>query len=141
MRLVQRWCLTPFMQDATAIVVFAVIGMLSHDGAIFAAGFARDALPLLVGWFAVAVIIGTYRHPTRSRLLATWAIGIPLGVLIRGFALGRHLDGSQLAFLTTTLVFSGLLLMAFRALAVVARKRMGPRAGEDAPAAFTHLEL
>ncbi len=91
--------------------------MLSHDGAIFATGFARDALPLLAGWFAVALAIGTYRRPARRKLLATWAVGIPLGVLIRGVVLGRHLDGMQLAFLTTTLIFTGLLVLAFRWLA------------------------
>ncbi len=101
--------------DAGALVVFAVIGMVSHDGSVFVAGFVRDALPLLVGWFAVALAIGTYRSPTRSKLLLTWAIGIPLGVIIRGIALGRHADGKQAAFLVTTMVFTLVLVLVFRA--------------------------
>jgi hypothetical protein len=105
-----------YVLDGAAIVVFAVIGMLSHDGAVFATGFARDALPLLAGWFGVALALGTYRRPSRRKLVATWAVGIPLGVLVRGWALGRHADGKQLAFLTTTLIFTGLLIIAFRAL-------------------------
>ena len=51
---VNKWCLAPFIQDGAAIVVFAVLGMLSHDGSVFLAGFARDAVPLLVGRFGVA---------------------------------------------------------------------------------------
>ena len=115
---VNKWCLAPFIhpgEDAGAIVVFAVIGMLSHDGSVFVAGFLRDALPLLIGWFGVALAIGTYRTPSRSKLLLTWAIGIPLGVIIRGIALGRHADGKQAAFLVTTMVFTLVLVLAFRA--------------------------
>ena len=106
--------------DALAIVTFAVVGMLSQDGAVFASGFARDALPLLAGWFGVALAIGTYSTPSRRKLLLTWALGIPLGVLIRGLALGRHADGKQLAFLITTMLFTLALVVAFRA--VGARK-------------------
>jgi hypothetical protein len=109
------WCLAPSIQDAGALVVFAVIGMLSHDGAVFVTGFVRDALPLLVGWFAVALAIDTYRSPSRAKLLLTWAIGVPLGVVIRGIALGRHVDGMQAAFLVTTMVFTLVLVLAFRA--------------------------
>jgi hypothetical protein len=112
---VNKWCLAPFIQDGGALVTFAVIGMLSHDGSVFVAGFVRDAVPLLIGWFAVAAAVGTYRRPSRSKLLLTWAIGIPLGVVIRGIALGRHVDGMQAAFLVTTMVFTLVLVLAFRA--------------------------
>ena len=68
---VNNWCLAPIIQDGAAIVVFAVLGMLSHDGSVFVAGFVRDAVPLLVGWFGVALVIGTYRRPSRRKLLIT----------------------------------------------------------------------
>ena len=40
--------------DAAALVLFAVIGLLSHRGGVSGHGLARDALPLLGGWFAAA---------------------------------------------------------------------------------------
>jgi hypothetical protein len=48
------------------------------------------------------------------RLLVTWAIGIPVGVLVRGIVLGRSLDGDQLAFLGIALAFSLLFVLALR---------------------------
>jgi DUF3054 family protein len=100
--------------DAAAIVVFAIVGMLSHDRGLSASGFARDALPLLAGWFVVALLVGTYRRRSRRTLLVAWAIGIPLGVLLRAVVLGRALDRHQLAFLLTTLLFTLLLVLALR---------------------------
>ena len=117
MSVLRRWARTTPAVDATAFLIFAIVGMLSHDGTVFIRGFVRDALPLWVGWFAVALAVGLYRRPTRGRLLAAWAVGVPLGVLIRGIALGRHLDGSQLAFLITTMIFTGLMIVLLRWLA------------------------
>ncbi len=101
--------------DALAIVAFATVGLLSHDHALSLSGYARDALPLLAGWFAAALVVGTYRRPSRRTLLAAWAIGIPLGVLGRALVLGRSLDGDQLVFLAITLAFTLLFVLAFRA--------------------------
>jgi hypothetical protein len=113
----QRLWGRPPVLDAAALVAFAAIGMLSHDGALFLAGFVRDALPLLAAWFAVAVAVGTYRRPSVRRLILTWAIAVPLAVLVRGIALGRHADSMQAAFLATSMAFTLLLILGFRALA------------------------
>jgi TRAP-type uncharacterized transport system fused permease subunit len=101
------------LADAAALVLFAIVGMLSHDG-VSASGLARDALPLLAAWFAVALVVGTYRGPSWRTLLQTWALAVPLGVLLRALVLGRDLDGGQAAFLATTLVFTLLFLAAVR---------------------------
>jgi Protein of unknown function (DUF3054) len=106
----------PPVVDAAALVAFAAIGMLSHDGALFVDGFVRDALPLLAAWFAVALAIGTYRRGSNGLLLLTWAIAVPLAVLLRGIALGRHADAMQAAFLATSMAFTLLLILGFRAL-------------------------
>jgi len=98
--------------DAAAIVVFAVVGLLSHDAS--ASAFARDALPLLGGWFAASLATRLYQRPTLSRLLLTWAAGITAGVLVRALILGRQLDRHQAAFLATSLVFTLLFVVALR---------------------------
>jgi hypothetical protein len=102
------------LTDAAAIVVFASIGLASHRHGLTAAGYARDALPLLGGWFAAAALFGLYRGGGIRALLATWAVGVPLGVLVRALALGRALDGKQAAFLGVALTFILLLVLALR---------------------------
>jgi hypothetical protein len=112
--------------DAVALVLFAVIGLLSHDKGITGNGLVRDAVPVLGGWFAAALALGVYRASGWGRFLAAWAIGVTAGVLVRGFVLHRHVLGARyLTFLAVTLVVTLVLLSACRALA---RAAMRPRA-------------
>ena len=96
-------------------MLFAIVGLLSHHAS--ASAFARDALPLLGGWFAAALVTRLYQRPSIQRLLVTWAAGVTAGVLVRALILGRHLDGHQAAFLATSLVFTLLFVLALRAAA------------------------
>jgi hypothetical protein len=107
--------------DAAAIVLFAIVGMLSHGAA--ASAFARDALPLLGGWFAAALVTRLYVQPSLPRLLVTWIVGITAGVLVRALILGRDLDGHQAAFLATSLVFTLLFVLALRAASAALTRR------------------
>lgn len=114
--------------DAAALVVFAVIGLLSHRGGVSAHGFARDALPLLGGWFAVAAIVRLYTRPSRTRLAGTWLAGITLGVAVRAAVLGHHRAGREAAFLAVSLAFSLLFVLAARTAAgLLAARRAAPR--------------
>ena len=112
------------VSDAAALVVFAVVGLLSHHGAVSARGLARDALPLLGCWFAAALAFRLYQRPSVARLLATWAVGITTGVLVRALVLGHTLNGHEAAFLGVALVFTLLFVVALRiAVAAVPRDR------------------
>jgi hypothetical protein len=102
------------LTDAIAIVAFTIAGVVSHTGGLSLGDLARDALPLLAGWSAVAAAIGLYRRPTLRALLATWLLGISGGVALRAAALGRLDEPRQLAFLTTTLVLTLVLVAAAR---------------------------
>jgi DUF3054 family protein len=100
--------------DAAAIAVFAVVGLLSHHGGVSARGLARDALPLLGGWFAAALLVRLYATPTFRRLATTWLVGITGGVVVRA-AILRHTDvGKEAAFLGVALVFTLLFSLAAR---------------------------
>jgi cytochrome c oxidase subunit IV len=103
------------ISDATAIVVFVTIGLLSHQGDLSVGGYARDALPFLGCWFAAALAVGLYAHPSLARLALTWAIGVPVAVLVRALVLGRTLGGKEAAFLAVSLVTIGVLVVALRA--------------------------
>lgn len=91
--------------------MFATIGLLSHDGTLSLAGYARDVLPLGAGW-AIAFVL------FRGRFLPTWLLGATLGVAIRSIVLG-HFHLNVLAFWLVTLVFLGLVAGLMR---VVARR-------------------
>jgi hypothetical protein len=110
--------------DGLAILSFTIIGVVSHRHALPPSALAEDALPLLAGWFAAAALFGLYRRATRRALLLTWAVGIPLGVVVRAAALGRLDEPRQLAFLVTTLVLSLVFVLAARAaVSLVVRRR------------------
>jgi hypothetical protein len=100
--------------DAIGIVVFATVGLLSHDHALSATGYARDALPLLGGWYAAALAFGAYRRPSWRTLLPTWIVGVTGGVVVRALVLGRELDGGQAVFLGIALAFTLLFVLAAR---------------------------
>lgn len=108
--------------DAVAIVVFAVVGLLSHHGDVSGRGLARDALPLLGGWFAAAVLFRLYARPEIRRLGATWLLGITVGVAVRAAILGHTHAGKEAAFLGVALGFTLLFALAARA-ATAARPR------------------
>ena len=103
------------LADALGILTFATVGLLSHDHALSLTGYVRDALPVLGGWFAAALVFGAYRSPSTRTLLLTWIVGVPLGILIRALALGRDLDGDQAVFLVISLAFTLLFVLAWRA--------------------------
>jgi Protein of unknown function (DUF3054) len=98
-----------------AILLFVTIGLLSHHRGLGASGYARDALPFLGCWFAAAAAFGLYARPGRWRLVLTWAVGVPVAVLVRALLLGRQLGGSEAAFLAVSLVTVGSFVLALRA--------------------------
>ena len=109
--------------DAAAIVVFTLIGLLSHHGGVSGRGLARDLLPLLGGWFAVALGVRLYTRPSLWRLAATWSVGITAGVAIRAAILGHTHAGKEAAFLAVALTFTGVFALAARVVAATASGR------------------
>jgi len=102
------------LADGTAIVVFALIGVVTHTGGVTPNALLEDALPLLAGWSAAAAVFRLYTRPTTRALLLTWAVGVPLGVAVRAAVLGRLDEPRQLAFLATTLVLTFAFVAAAR---------------------------
>ncbi len=117
---VQPWAMAAI--DGAAILAFTIIGVVSHRGALPASALAEDALPLLGGWFAASLVFRLYGRRTRQALLLTWAVGIPLGVLVRAAVLGRLDEPRQLAFLLTTLILSLVFVLGARAIVALTRR-------------------
>ncbi len=114
--------------DTAAIVVFAVVGNVSHYGDVSARGLARDVLPLLGGWLGAGALFGLYRRPTLGRLAATWLVGVTAGVVVRAAILRHTNAGKEVAFLVVALVFTLLFALTARALTAWALRRVRPRA-------------
>ncbi len=112
------------LADAAAILVFAVVGLLSHRGGISATGLARDALPLLGGWFGTALLLRLYARPSTARLAGTWLGGVTAGVVVRALVLGHTAVGRESAFLAVSLAFTLLFVLAARAVAGLAAGRL-----------------
>ncbi|HVN61024.1 MAG TPA: DUF3054 domain-containing protein [Gaiellaceae bacterium] len=102
------------LSDGAALVLFSVVGLLSHDGTVSVGGLARDALPLLAGWFAAALLFRTYRGRSVRALLLTWIVGVPLGVALRAVVLGRAFERREAAFLAVALAFTLVFVLAAR---------------------------
>ena len=114
--------------DTAAILLFAVIGNLSHHGGVAAGGLARDILPLLGGWLGAGLLFGLYRRPTLARLALAWLVGITAGVVVRAAVLRHTSVGKEAAFLAVALVFTALFALAARALTAWALPRARPQA-------------
>jgi Protein of unknown function (DUF3054) len=97
--------------DAAALLVFVVVGVLTHDAS--AGAFVRDALCILGGWFAAALVVRLYARGGWWRLGATWLAGVSAGVLVRAAIVG-HWPG---AFYGVALGFTAVFVLAGRALA------------------------
>jgi Protein of unknown function (DUF3054) len=103
--------------DATALLTFVVVGLLSHRGGISGSRLAGDALPLLGGWFAAAALLRLYVRPSPARLGGTWLLGVSAGVAVRALVLGHTQVGREAAFLGVSLAFSFVFVPAARLLA------------------------
>ncbi len=106
--------------DVVAVVLFVLVGVRTHDGAITAADVASTAWPfllaLVVGWLVVRL----WQAP---RLLASglvvWLVtalgGLGLRVLLTD-------DTARLPFVVVTLLTLALLLVGWRAVVVLVRR-------------------
>ena len=109
--------------DALAIVLFAVVGLANHREGITAAGLARNTLPILSAWFALAPLTDAYRRPGLRTMLATWAIAVPVGVALRAVILRRDADESQVVFALITMAVTLAFLLGWRLAARLVTRR------------------
>jgi len=104
--------------DAAAIVAFVVIGLLSHGEGIDPRGLLRTAVPIVILWFAIAPMIGTYRRPGWRTMLPAWAVAVVGGLLVRRVIFHRPSTwGDLLEFMAVSLAFTLLFLSAWRLVA------------------------
>ena len=111
--------------DCCCVLLFVVIGRASHTKGESLAGIASTAWPFLAGLAAGWIAARTWRRPL---LLWPGGVGAWLGTVALGMVLRVVAgQGTAFAFVVVALVFLGLFLLGWRALARVLAGRL-PRA-------------
>lgn len=102
--------------DAVALLTFVAVGLRSHRIGAIAEVAARNAVPLAVTWIVVCVVVGTYRRRDVSSLVITWAIAVPVALVVRTWWVGSPQGWRIVVFLAVGLAFTLLFLSLGRAL-------------------------
>jgi hypothetical protein len=110
--------------DLVALVVFVLAGMRNHRTGSQAEIFLRNAVPVLIAWVVVSLAVRTYRPPSFRRLLLTWIVAVPVGLLMRTGWVGSPTGGRILVFLGVGLAFTALFLAVGRLLGRVIGARL-----------------
>jgi len=112
--------------DCCGVLVFVAMGRPSHTKGESLAGIASTAWPFLAGlaggWLVTAGLAG---RPWRPYLLWPGGVGAWLGAVALGMVLRVVAgQGTAFAFVVVALVFLGLFLLGWRALARVLAGRL-----------------
>ncbi len=100
--------------DLVALLGFSVAGAAFHGVEVSWDVVLRTFLPLAASWLSAAALLGTYRRGGWPVLAATWAMAVPVGILLRQALLGRLASPGTWPFLLVGTAVSGLLLALVR---------------------------
>lgn len=102
--------------DLALLVVFAAVGRRSHDSdASPVADTLVIAAPFLLGYVLSAAVLRLDGDPVGvQRGAMVWALGLALGLVLRGTAFDR---GLAPAFIAVAILVTGCLLVGWRAVA------------------------
>ena len=110
--------------DAIALTSFVAVGLRSHRIGAIAEIAARNAVPLAAAWIVVALVVGTYRRRDLVSLVLTWAVAVPVALLVRTWWVGSPQGTRVAVFLGVGMAFTLLFLLIGRCLvAVLTRTR------------------
>ena len=99
--------------DAVCLALFVALGRASHDISSGIAWYLTVLWPFLVGWFAVALVLGLYRSPFDRWVMlgGTWAAGCAIALGLRAAVTHR---GTPITFIIVTYIFIGLTTFGWR---------------------------
>lgn len=109
--------------DLVLVVVFAIIGRASHGEALTLGGVLVTGWPFFVGCLLGSVLAGVLlRLPWLYEGLLVWLTTVVLGMFLRGITGG----GMAAGFLIVATLVLAFLLIGWRMLAALARRRAAP---------------
>ncbi len=102
------------LADGLALVAFVLVGAAEHGEGLALGALVRTGLPLLSAWVVVALVVGAYRRVGLASLALTWAIAVPLGLVVRSAIRGGPWGRGLLVFAGVAMGFTALFLLAGR---------------------------
>ena len=109
--------------DLFLTVVFAAIGRRNHGESSALVGVAHTAWPflvgVLVGWALLAVARRTHAGASLSSGCVVWLSTVIVGMILRQLT-G---SGTALPFIIVATLFTGAVMLGWRAIALVARRK------------------
>lgn len=112
--------------DCLCVLAFVVIGRASHTRGETLGGIASTAWPFLAGLVCGWLMAGAWRRPSA---LVPAGVAAWLGTAVIGMALRVIAgQGTAIAFIAVALVFLGLFLLGWRAVAALLAPRLLTRA-------------
>ena len=108
--------------DAILIIVFAIIGISSHDGSLDPASVARVAVPFLIPYLILAAGIKPSRliHNIFPMGVILWLSTVVFGPILRAALFN---DTSALPFISVTAGVLALLLIGRRIISTLVTRR------------------
>jgi hypothetical protein len=98
--------------DLVCFLIFAMLGLRSHEDGITVAGIVRAAAPFQAGWLFVNLALARDASPSQSRQIARlWVPAWAIGLLLRTLLIDRTFAAT---FAVVALLVNGVLLMLWR---------------------------
>lgn len=115
--------LPAFGVDAVLVLVFCVIGRLSHAAGVFGdiPGFLHTVWPFLAALAIAYAVLAVFRVPVERVVpgIAVWALTVVGGLLFRALSD----QGTAMSFVIVTALTLGVLLFAWRLVLAILRCR------------------
>jgi Kef-type K+ transport system membrane component KefB len=130
----KTWSWLAAVVDVVLIVLFALIGRLSHGEPMSPVGLWVTAYPFLAGWAIAYVTSGAWARPLKlwPTGVVAWILTVFVGMAIR-VATGQGVDHGNplpLSFLIVATVVLGVFLLGWRAIAGPLVRRSSARMTE-----------
>lgn len=120
-----RWVLLSVVLDFVLVVLFTVIGRVSHGEGLGIAGVAQTSWPFLTGTLLAWLAFGAWRRPLG--LLRTgipvWLLTVIVGMLLRVVS-GQ---GIAVSFVIVATIVLGVFLLGWRAIVAPIARRSARR--------------
>ncbi|MBX9388766.1 DUF3054 domain-containing protein [Streptomonospora nanhaiensis] len=118
---------TALVLDVLCVLAFVLIGRANHAEGLAPAGVAATAWPFLAALAAAWLLCLAWRRPAAPvpTGVVVWLVTVAGGMALRAAAGG----GVQVSFVVVAAVFLGLVLVGWRALALLRRPRHGAAEG------------
>jgi hypothetical protein len=116
-----RWVLLSVVLDGALVVLFTVIGRLSHGEDVGIGGVATTAWPFLTGTALAWLAFALWRRPVALLRagLPVWLLTVVVGMLLRVVSA----QGIQFSFVVVATIVLGVFLLGWRAIvAPIARR-------------------